>query len=39
MFTCAPALVKLISGMAWEETGLPECFRFSKERVSKGVIE
>ncbi|KAJ5301886.1 hypothetical protein N7508_006749, partial [Penicillium antarcticum] len=27
IFTCAPGLVKLITGKAWEETGLPECFQ------------
>lgn len=35
MFTCAPGLVKLISGNSWEATGLPECFQFSKERITK----
>ncbi|SPJ75994.1 uncharacterized protein FTOL_05725 [Fusarium torulosum] len=32
IFQCAPGLVKLIMGEAWSATGMPECFRFSKDR-------
>ncbi|VUC23341.1 unnamed protein product [Clonostachys rosea] len=35
IFHDAPALVQLMRGIAWEETGLPECFRFSKKRVEQ----
>ncbi|KAI9046064.1 NAD(P)/FAD-dependent oxidoreductase [Aspergillus affinis] len=35
IFTCAPGLVKLINGQSWDETGLPECFQYSKERIDK----
>ncbi|PLB51407.1 FAD dependent oxidoreductase [Aspergillus steynii IBT 23096] len=35
IFTCAPGLVKLINGGSWEETGLPECFQYSKARIGK----
>lgn len=37
IFTCAPGLVKLINGCSWEETGLPECFQFSMDRIYKFV--
>ncbi|KAJ5591449.1 FAD dependent oxidoreductase, partial [Penicillium hispanicum] len=37
VFTCAPGLVKLINGHSWKETGLPECFRFSRARIHKSV--
>jgi len=33
IFTCAPGLVKLIMGQPWQETGLPECFEYSTERL------
>ncbi|KAJ5783112.1 FAD dependent oxidoreductase [Penicillium paradoxum] len=35
IFTCAPAVAQLALGKAWEETGLPECFQFSEERLSR----
>lgn len=35
IFTCAPGLVKLISGGTWADTGLPECFQYSADRLSK----
>lgn len=35
MFTCAPGLVKLMTGHDWASTGLPECFRYTKERIEK----
>ncbi|CAG7922233.1 unnamed protein product [Penicillium olsonii] len=35
IFTCAPGLVKLIIGANWSETGLPECFQSSNERLSR----
>lgn len=33
IFTCAPGLVKLMSGEDWEATGLPECFQLTQERI------
>ncbi|OCF45328.1 hypothetical protein I317_00851 [Kwoniella heveanensis CBS 569] len=35
IFTCAPALAKLVQGAKWSETGLPECFEVSKERLDR----
>ncbi|KAJ9627641.1 hypothetical protein H2203_002853 [Taxawa tesnikishii (nom. ined.)] len=35
IFTCAPGVAKLITGRSWEDTGLPECFMFNKERLVK----
>ncbi|KAJ5708777.1 hypothetical protein N7493_010111 [Penicillium malachiteum] len=35
IFTCAPGLVKLMSGLSWQDTGLPECFQFSTERIDR----
>ncbi|KAK2776022.1 hypothetical protein FQN53_002916 [Emmonsiellopsis sp. PD_33] len=35
IFTCAPGVVKLILGKEWRETGLPECFQITKERMAK----
>ncbi|KAL4934794.1 hypothetical protein BDV06DRAFT_229443, partial [Aspergillus oleicola] len=35
IFTCAPGVAKLIAGKSWAETGLPECFLFSEERMMK----
>jgi glycine/D-amino acid oxidase-like deaminating enzyme len=35
IFTCAPGLVKLMRGESWEETGLPECFEYSDERIQR----
>lgn len=35
IFTCAPGLVKLLSGMSWQATGLPECFQYSNDRIDK----
>ncbi|WRT64413.1 uncharacterized protein IL334_001345 [Kwoniella shivajii] len=35
IFTCAPALAKLIQGVSWKETGLPECFEVTKERLDR----
>ncbi|KAK2803237.1 hypothetical protein FQN50_007104 [Emmonsiellopsis sp. PD_5] len=35
IFTCAPGVVKLILGKEWRETGLPECFQITKERLAK----
>jgi hypothetical protein len=32
IFQCAPGLAKLILGEPWSATGMPECFRFSKDR-------
>ncbi|KEF62115.1 uncharacterized protein A1O9_00087 [Exophiala aquamarina CBS 119918] len=35
IFTCAPGLVKMITGGTWADTGLPECFQYSADRLSK----
>lgn len=35
IFNCAPGVAKLVLGKGWNETGLPECFQFSKERLWK----
>ena len=40
IFNCAPGVVKIINGGKWEDTGLPECFDITEERLqnlSKGV--
>jgi len=34
IFTCVPGLVKLVMGESWQETGLPECFEYSDERLA-----
>ncbi|ORY26997.1 putative FAD dependent oxidoreductase [Naematelia encephala] len=33
IFTCSPGLARLIQGASWSETGLPECFQVTKERL------
>lgn len=35
IFTCAPGVAKLVLGGEWSETGLPECFEFSQERLAR----
>lgn len=35
IFNCAPGLVKIIRGGEWEDTGLPECFAASEDRLKK----
>ncbi|CAG8150243.1 unnamed protein product [Penicillium salamii] len=35
IFTCAPGLAKLVLGANWSDTGLPECFQSSTERLSR----
>ena len=35
IFTCAPGVAKLVLGGQWSETGLPECFEFSQERLAR----
>lgn len=35
IFTCAPGVAKLVLGGEWKDTGLPECFRYSVERLRK----
>ncbi|KAH8810651.1 FAD dependent oxidoreductase-domain-containing protein [Xylogone sp. PMI_703] len=35
IFTCAPGVVKLLLGGQWSDTGLPECFQISKERLAR----
>ncbi|KAJ0120437.1 FAD dependent oxidoreductase superfamily protein [Diaporthe amygdali] len=42
IFNCAPAVVKIIHGANWSDTGLPECFDVTEERLqrlSQGSIE
>ncbi|KAJ5560873.1 hypothetical protein N7535_009070 [Penicillium sp. DV-2018c] len=38
IFTCAPGVAQLVLGKTWDETGLPECFQFSNERLSRLVL-
>ncbi|KAI1139607.1 FAD dependent oxidoreductase [Hypoxylon sp. FL0543] len=35
IFTCAPGVAKLILGGVWEDTGLPECFEITEERLDR----
>lgn len=35
IFNCAPGLVQIMSGAAWDATGLPECFNVTEDRLSK----
>ncbi|GBE83026.1 DAO-domain-containing protein [Sparassis crispa] len=35
IFTAAPGLVKLIQGGIWSDTGLPECFEVTAERLAR----
>ncbi|KAK1223592.1 hypothetical protein PQX77_013521 [Marasmius sp. AFHP31] len=35
IFGCAPGLVKMILGGKWEDTGMPECFEITEERLAK----
>ncbi|XXG97825.1 hypothetical protein Hte_004139 [Hypoxylon texense] len=35
IFTCAPGVAKLILGGTWEDTGLPECFEITEQRLDK----
>lgn len=35
IFTTAPGLVKLIQGGTWADTGLPECFELTPERLQR----
>ncbi|KAI2731919.1 hypothetical protein CBS147332_1058 [Penicillium roqueforti] len=35
IFTCAPTVAQLVLGKTWDETGLPECFQFSEERLAR----
>jgi hypothetical protein len=35
IFTAAPGLVKLMSGESWDETGLPEVYQVTAERMGK----
>ncbi|KAF3762723.1 DAO-domain-containing protein [Cryphonectria parasitica EP155] len=35
IFNCAPGVVKIIQGEAWEATGLPECFDVTEQRLGK----
>jgi hypothetical protein len=33
IFTAAPGLVKVMNGEKWSETGLPEVYQLTKERL------
>jgi hypothetical protein len=35
IFTAAPGLVQLMNGEKWSETGLPEVYQLTKERMEK----
>jgi hypothetical protein len=35
IFTCAPGVAQIVQGKAWSETGLPECFQMTNERLLK----
>ncbi|KAJ5239121.1 hypothetical protein N7468_003740 [Penicillium chermesinum] len=35
IFTCAPGVVKLVLGQSWNDTGLPECFQCTQERLDR----
>ncbi|EAL17431.1 hypothetical protein CNBM2350 [Cryptococcus deneoformans B-3501A] len=35
IFTAAPALAKMVQGATYAETGLPECFEITQERLEK----
>ncbi|KAL3419932.1 FAD dependent oxidoreductase [Phlyctema vagabunda] len=35
IFTSAPGVVKVVLGKSWQETGLPECFQITEERLSR----
>ncbi|KAI0142508.1 FAD dependent oxidoreductase [Hypoxylon sp. NC0597] len=35
IFTCAPGVAKLILGGSWKDTGLPECFEITQERLDR----
>ena len=35
IFGCAPGLAKLALGGAWEDTGMPEVFQISEERIQR----
>jgi hypothetical protein len=35
IFTAAPGLVKLMDGEDWSETGLPEVYQITAERLEK----
>lgn len=35
IFTCAPGVVKLVLGGTWDDTKLPESFRYSRDRLTK----
>lgn len=35
IFTCAPGVARLMCQRSWEDTGLPECFQFSPERLAR----
>ncbi|KAF9003170.1 FAD dependent oxidoreductase [Hymenopellis radicata] len=35
IFGCAPGLAKMMTGGAWADTGMPECFQITADRIDK----
>lgn len=35
IFTSAPGVAKLVLGGSWPDTGLPECFELTAERLER----
>ncbi|KAK0444954.1 FAD dependent oxidoreductase-domain-containing protein [Desarmillaria tabescens] len=35
IFGCAPGLAQMVLGGNWEDTGMPECFQITEERMAK----
>lgn len=35
IFGCAPGLSQMVLGGKWEDTGMPECFQITEERMAK----
>ncbi|KAE8153621.1 FAD dependent oxidoreductase [Aspergillus avenaceus] len=35
IFTCAPGVAKIVLGKGWCDTGLPECFQSSEDRLAR----
>jgi hypothetical protein len=35
IFTAAPALVMLMDGKKWEDTGLPDVYQITEERIER----
>ena len=39
IMTCARGVATLLSGGTWEDTGLPECFKPTSERIVKNELQ